>query len=341
MLTAGDFPATIRVDLDVAYREGSDTGADETYRQMLRIIPTRSKAKEEVFYGDKGRLRRFRGERQPQSFNEYKQIVTLDKWEYTITVDSDVLEDDQTGGALSNKVRNFGNAVATSKEIETWEYLHNGTSIKGFDGQNLFDFYHVYTDSKGVDHNDFTGATQSNMHLGGSQLDATTLQLDQAHFANILSDKGKVMGMRLTHVATKRGSLNSKAARELSNSQFTVEASTARGQMTTNVFQGSFTHIEFDYGFGASEWLSMDLRDGEMKPIIILSHNSEGFDNLVFTQLLEDSDTGFWRDEFAFGVKGRFDWNPGDWRSVYLHGSSSYTFTPADSESQRILYPNA
>ena len=339
MLTKDSFPQSLRVDLEVAYREGrEEVGSNVNYDQIIKVIPTSSTAKWEVFYGDKGRLRRFHSERQPKTFYEYKQIITLDDWEYTISVKRNVLDDDQSGGILRDKLKNFGRVIESSLEAETFEFLHNGTSIPGFDGQPLFAFYHTYKDSNGVNH----GQTQANMELGGSQLDATTLQLGEKFFAEILSDQGKPYGSKLTHVAVRRGSPNAKSARELANSQFTVEASTVKGQMTQNVFQGAFKIIEYDFGFGASEWLILDLSDPECMPIEVLSHSvSPGFNNLEYSQQVEDSYTGFMRNEFLFGVYGRFDWNPGDWRSAYLHGSSSYTFTVTDSESQRVLYPNS
>jgi phage major head subunit gpT-like protein len=338
MLTKDNFPQSLAVDLEVAYKEGrEEVGSNVMYNNIIRIVPTTSNAKQEVFYGDKGRLRRFRGERQPKAFYEYKQNMTLDDWEYTISVKRTVLDDDQSGGVLRNKVKNFGRVIESSLEAETFEFLHNGTSIIGFDGKQLFHKFHTYKDSNGVDH----GQTQSNLHMGGSQLDATILQLEMAHYAELTSDTGKPIGMKLTDIFVKRGSANAKSARELSNSQFTVEASTVKGTMTTNVFSGAFTLNEFDYGFGNTEWFSADLSDPETKPVIVLSHSvSPGFNNLEYTQQLEDSYTGFMRNEFLFGVFGRFDWNPGDWRCINLHGSSAYTFTPSDSSSQRALYPN-
>lgn len=339
MLTKDSFPQSLAVDLEVAYKEGrEEVGSKVAYNNIIKVIPTTSNAKREVFFGDKGRLRRFRGERQPKSFYEYKQNMNLDDWEYTISVKRTVLDDDQSGGILRNKVKNFGRVIESSLEAETFEFLHNGTSIIGFDGKPLFSMFHTYLDSNGANH----GQTQGNLNLGGSQLDATTLQLEMQHYAELASDTGKPIGTRLTDIFVKRGSVNAKTARELSNSQFTVEASTVKGTMTTNVFNGAFTLNEFDYGFGASEWFSADLSDPETKPIVVLSHSvSPGFNNMEYTQQVEDSYTGFMRNEFLFGVFGRFDWNPGDWRCINLHGSSSYTFTPADSGSQRVLYPNA
>lgn len=338
-LSKSNLPETMAVDLNIAFSRGFETAGKDTWKPTVEVVPARGTAKIETFYGDKGRLRRFRGERQPQGFREYKNVLTLDTWEQTETISKDDLADipdEARAGALRTKIGDFTNSVSSSLEAEYWEFLHNGTSITEAFGKNLFDFFHTYKDSTGK----ITGPTQSNMHLGGSQLDATTLQLDQQAFAELQTDTGKPWGGMLTHVAVKRGSINAKNARELSNSQFTVEASTVKGQMTENVFQGAFNIIEFDYGFGASEWLSMDLSSGQYKPVKVLSHVDNGINNPEFTVQTEGSHDDFWRRDWAYGVAMRFDLNPGYWQSVRLHGSSSYTFTPADSESQRVKYPN-
>jgi phage major head subunit gpT-like protein len=334
MLTKDNFPQSLKTDLKIAYQEGRDAFTGSEYREMIQVVPTTSSAKLEVFYGNKGKLQRFRGERQPKSFNEYKQTLTLDTWELTTTVKRDVLDDDQSGGMLRRKVTDFGNAVERSLKEETERFLRDGVSVMSFDGNPFFTRSHVYQDSTGATR----GTAWSNLDVGLSLLDSTTLQLAEQHFAGLMGDDNEVLGMQLTHLVVKRGSLNHKAAKELSNSMYTVEANTFKD----NIFKGSFGIIPVDYGFTLSDWAALDLSQSDMKPIKVLSHTvSAGFGNLEYTQLLEDSDTGFWRDEFAFGVYGRFDWNPGDPRTAYLHGTSNGTATaPADLERQRVLKAN-
>lgn len=337
-ITASNFPMSLKADLRVTYEEGRRAASNADWRNLTTIEPTTSNSKIVVFYGDKNRLRRFRGERQPQKFNEYKQVITLDDWEYTETVKRQVLDDDQSGGQLKRKVGNFAKAVDTSLQIEAEEYLRKGTSQTCFDTNQYFGRNHVYTDTSGATR----GTLWTNFEVGGSQLDATTVQLEQQHFANLKGDTDKKLGMRLTHVGVANGSINHKTAMELANSQYTIEVSTSKGANTTNVFQGAFGIIPFDYGLGDSEWYGFDL-SGPEKPMMVLNHSvSPGIDNMDYTQLLENSDTGFWRNEFAFGVFGRFDFNPGDPRTARLHGTTTWTSEFAeDLERNRVLEPNS
>ena len=334
MLTKDNFPQSLRVDLEVAYQEGRKAFTDREYEALIELVPTTSSAKTEVFYGNKGRMNRFRSERQPKAFNEYKSTLTLDDWESTISVKRQVLDDDQSGGFLRRKVEDFGMVIEREKKQGAEEYLRDGVSQVSFDKTPFFGAVHVYTDSSGATH----GTVWGNVNWGGSQLDATTVQLAEKHFAELKGDDDEVLGLRLSHLGVKRGSLNHKTARELANSQYTIEASSTKD----NIFRGAFNIIPMDYGVGASEWYAFDLSQGDMKPVKVLTHTvSPGWGNMEYTALLEDSDTGFMRNEFMFGVFGRFDFNPGDPRVAYLHGSSSYSVTASDLERQRVLQPNA
>lgn len=334
-------PESLKADLEVAFKEGRQQANDDTYKKVIMIENTSSDAKKVVFYGQDGRIRRWRGERQPQGFREYKFMAQLDEWEFTREVPRTVLSDDQTGGNLRRKVTNLGSAVDNALNQETFEFLRQGVSMKGFDKANLFDFNHRYVDSSGVTVS--TVAAQANMHLGGTPLDATSVQAAREWFAGVLGDENRPYGKRLTDVIVRRGSINEKSAMELANSQFTVETSSVKGQMTSNIFQGTFGINRVDYGIGLTEWMAADLSDPEEMPLVLLQHSVDpGINNMEYTQLLEDSDTGFWRNMFAFGLYGRFDWNVGDWRSIYLFGSTSYTVpTNPDLESKKVGDPNS
>jgi hypothetical protein len=340
MMDRSDFPASIRVDLAIKFNEGFRAKESDAWRQLVEIVPTTSNAKEEVFYGQKPLLRRWRGERQPQKFNEYKMNMTTDQWELTYSWKRKDLNNDQ-GKRLMALTMNFANEVALTREIKFWQFLRNGSSIKGFDKANLYDFNHIYTDTSGATY----GSVQSNMHLGGSQLDTTTIQIARQRYAEVETDKpGIKWGLRLTDVAVYDGSINHKNALEIANSQFTVDASTVRGQMTNNVFQGSFNIMTTNYGIGASEWITFSTTEPQFKPVKVLSETvNPGFDSPRFSSIGfdgDESDSSFWRGEISVGVEMNYDYNPGYWFTTFLNGSSSYVFTPVDNEDQRVSYPN-
>lgn len=335
-----DFPASIRVDLNIAFNEGLKTVIDTSYLSLVEVVETTSNAKLETFYGADPTIRRWRGERQPQKFFEYKLNMNTDQWEGTRTYKRKDFNNDQ-GKRLLERAKNFGIMTELGKQKEFWTFLRNGVSTIGFDRANLFDSNHAFVDTSGVTR----GGNQSNIHAGGSQLDALTLQLEKQYYSDLLNDQGNKFGLELTDILVYQGSANHKAAMELNNSQFTVQASTVLGQMTPNVFQGSFNIMTTVYGIGASEWMSFSKSNPEFKIVKVLSETTNpGFNSPRFSALGIDpnneSSESFWRGEVSLGVELNFDYNPGYWFVSRLHGTTSYTFTPADSEIQRVLYPN-
>lgn len=331
------------IDLRVAFNEGMQAMADTQYTQLIEIVPSTSDAKKEIFFGDQPLMQRWRGERQPRNFFEYKITMNADQWENTRSWKRKDLAHDQSGGVLIAKTRNFGQSFEVTKQKEFWDFLHNGTSIQGFDKASLFSFSHVYTDSVGATHG--AVGVQTNMHLGGSQIDAGIIQIEQERFANYLTDQGLPWGLALTHVGVKRGSLNHKVAKEIANSQYTIEVQSAKGPLTTNVFQGSFDIIDTVYGLGSSEWYSFALNMPEFKPVKVLSETvNPGFTDPRFTVLgldpSNESTDSFFNGKISIGYEANFDYNPGYWFTAFLHGSSGYSYTPVDNSRQRAAAPN-
>jgi hypothetical protein len=343
-IAASDFPQSInRGDLQITYEEGIRAVTDRQWEVLIQVEETPANSKNVVFYGDVPKMRRLRGEKQPQKFEEYKMNMFTDIWEVTFDWKIDEMRREQDPGKIiRRKVLNHAQNVEKTKQNQMWLFLRSGVSIIGFDKEEFYGTAHRYVDSKGVTNT--AVSAQSNVHWGGSQLDATTLQLEEQHYAELRTDKNDDWGLVLSHVLVKQGSANHKTARELANSQFTVEVSTVKGANTTNIFQGAFEILTTrDVNWGASEWASFALNDPNLKPVYVLSEtNNSGWGNEEFETVgLEEMSTDrFWRGKVASSTMGYWDFNPGYWMTTRLHGSSAWSYTPADYEDQRYLYPN-
>lgn len=346
MMTQDDFKQSLnRADLEIKFNEGLRSAVRDDYSAMIEVVESASNSKMEVFYGDKPNLRRWHGVKKPQEFEEYKLNITADGWELTYEwKEADLNREADPAGYLRREVQSFGYEFAKTKEDEFFKFLRNGVSVNGFDRHPLYGPSHSYVNAEGATNSAVAG--QANVHWGGSQLDATTLQLEQAHYVGLRTDKNRPWGLPMTHVLVKEGSVNHKNAKELSNSQFTVESSTAKGQMTQNIFQGSFNIISTQsVHWGDSEWASFALGDGRFKPVKVLSETKNpGYTNPKVLFIGVDgnnmSESRFWRGDVAASVESYFDYNPGYWMTTRLHGSSTYSPTVEDLESQRVLLPN-
>ena len=335
-MTQRDFtPEALNATLEVAYKEGRQVSADMSYKSLIAVEETSSNAKKVVFYGDRISLKRLRGERKAQQEFEYSTNMQLDEWEASREYKNTDLDDDRSG-FMTKKATTFGQVVETSLESETYESLRSGTSLKCFDGANLFDFSHAYVDTNGVTQN--AGYAYANINLGNLGVSTNTIKQLQFHFGNLKSDKNKPLGARLTDIVVRRGSDNAHAAKEIANSTLTVDnATNSRG---VNTLSGSFNIIEVDYGLGVSEWIGLDL-SSEDRPLTLLKHTkSPGPDNMMLEVLGEGSEQYYWNKKINFGVYGRFDWNMGDPRTCYLFGSSTFSASVDDLEAQRVGDPN-
>jgi hypothetical protein len=348
-IAGGDFSLSInRADLEVKFLEGIKRVLTSDFEKLITVEETPIETKRVVFYGDKPNMRIWRGEKQPQNFEEYKMNMFTHPRELTYEwKEAELNREVDPAKHIRREVTQMGEAFQRTKQDLFWEYLRNGISVLGFDKHPLYGPTHRYVNSRG--NTNTVVAAQSNVHWGGSQLDPTTLQLEEQHYVELRTDKNKQWGVRLTHILVKAGSANHKSARELSNSQFTVEASTAKGQMTENVFKGVFEILTTDdVNWGASEWASFGLNlDSRFRPVVVLSETvNPGWNNpkYVATGLNDMSNTSegrFWRGTVATSIESYWDYNPGYWFTTRLHGSSGYSFTPADFEDQRVHQPNA
>lgn len=270
-----------------------------SWRKLTTVVDSKASQEKMVLFGEQNPLRLFGDERQPSKFAEYSYFITNKKYEKTLTIDRDLIEDDQTGMILQ-KARNMGVGYERDLDQLVLNHLGLGRSILCYDGQYFFD----------TDHSEKNSGTQSNK-LGVSLLDDTTLQVAMQQFAGFKLDNGQEYGGRLTHVVVRRGSANAKKAHELANSTYTIEANKGMD----NYFKEMFQVVEVDYGITYNDWVAVDASSG-MLPVVLTDRT--GVENPEFVALEGDSKDGFWRDEWAYGLRVRFGLGFADWRTAIL-----------------------
>jgi hypothetical protein len=347
-IAGSDFPLSInRADLEISFHEGIKRVLDADFEMLLTLEESPVDTKRVTFYGDKPNMRIWKGEKQPQNFEEYKLNMFTHPRELTYEwKESELNRETDPAKHIRREVTTMGEAHQRTKQDLFWRCLRNGVSVMGFDKHPLYGPTHRYVNSRGATNS--TVSAQSNVHWGGSQLDATTLQLEEEHYVNLRTDKNRQWGLKLTHVLVKQGSANHVSARELANSQYTTAISTAKGQNTVNVFQGAFSILTTnDIEWGASEWASFALNlDSKFRPIVVLSETvNPGWDNPKFVatgldDMTNTSEGRFWRGTVATSIESYWDYNPGYWFTTRLHGSSGYSPTAFDFENQRTKQPN-
>lgn len=314
---------SLKADIEVAYREKRLKPADQVYRQIMQVVPTRSDSKAIYWEGARGRLRRFRAERQPSGSGAiYKSFAILDEWEHTKVYKKKELDDNPNGERFITDAGGFAQIIDRSLYLETVEALRAGVSRYSYDRAQFFSFNHAFVDEKGITRGD----GWSNMNLAGQGITVSTIQTAQEYFSTFVDDTGENDAGVMTHVMVRRGSQNAINAKLLANSASSLDVNVNQG--VVNPYAGAFEVLEVEAGIGMNEWVALDLSDPTNLPLVLLNHSvSPGIDNMEFSVLDESSESGFWRREVGFGVYGRFDWNPGDPRTAYLFGATTYSFS--------------
>lgn len=138
------------------------TGVTPMYGQICTII--NSTAGEETYgwLGDLPKLREWIGDRQVKSLSSKGYSIRNRKFEVTIGVLRDDIEDDKLG-LYTPRFQMMGESAAKHPEEVAFELINNGASLPCYDGQNFFDVDHPVGKEGNV-------KSVSNFQAGGGDL---------------------------------------------------------------------------------------------------------------------------------------------------------------------------
>lgn len=123
--------------------------------KVATLVPSNTKTETYAWLGQFPRLREWLGDRQVKNLSEGTYTITNKKYEATIAVKRDDIEDDQYG-VYSPLFQEMGFAAATHPDELVFGLLAAGFTSKCFDGQYFFDANHPV--GGGVVSNSLAGA---------------------------------------------------------------------------------------------------------------------------------------------------------------------------------------
>ena len=296
-LYSSDFPNMIGEVLDVVFQNEYSRPIDNTWTQLCTTINSTKAIEKYGFLGANPSMREFKDERQPTGFQEHAFSIANKKYESTISIAVDALDDDQYG-QIALQVQKLGEVTRQFKEECAYTVLAEGDqSTYGpcYDGQNFF------SDS----HSEGTYYTTNQGNYGSSTLTQTSLSATRAIMMRFRDDRGKELKI-VPDTLIVPPELEDTAI-QLTKSA-TVDASG-----NVNVNQGRYKVLVTPFITDSDSWI-LAKTNGVMKPLIYQNRMDAKF------QALEgNSEAGFMRDEYLYGVKTRFAFGYGDWRNAYMH----------------------
>jgi phage major head subunit gpT-like protein len=296
-LYSSDFPNMLGEALNTVFQNEYGRPVDNSWMQLCTTINSTKAIEKYGFLGANPSMREFKDERQPTGFQENAFSIANKKYESTISVKSDTLDDDQYGQILL-QVQSLGETVRSYKEECAYTMFTNGdvaTYGLCYDGNEFFDEHHK----------EGTYYTTDQSNIGTDTLSQASLSKARATMIGFRDDRGNKLN-RVADTLIVSPDLADLAI-QLTKSA-TVDAS---GNI--NVNQDRYKILVTPFFPDSDSWI-LARTSGVMRPLIYQNRQ-----DAVFQALEGNTEIGFMRDEYLYGVKARFAFGYGDWRNAILN----------------------
>lgn len=142
--------------------QGAFDGLKPEWSNIATFVPSTTASNSYAWLGAMPALREWIGDRQLQNLAAHEYTIKNRKFESTVSVPRDAIEDDETG-TFNPMFSELGRAAAEHPDLLVFDLLKAGFSINGYDGQFFFDTDHPVKAADGS-----VGAT-SNMQAGAGE----------------------------------------------------------------------------------------------------------------------------------------------------------------------------
>lgn len=271
-------------------------GVELPWKQVATEVASTLPSENYAWLGQTPVVRQWTDERIPKGLSEYSYNIKNLKWETSIRVDAEVLEDEQYG-QVKMRVGQMPNAVARHQNKLVFNLLEAGNNQLCYDGSNFFDTTHAEGLS-GTQVNKFTSTPLNAANYGTARA---------AHYL-FNDDTAQLVGSKTTHLMVP--AVLEAVARQILNADFVVNSTVAASQ--SNIWKGSAELIVNPFLVDQTSWYLLDL-DAYVKPVLFQNRIPVTFKALDGSS---DSDNVFMRDAYLYGVRARYNAGYGDWRTA-------------------------
>lgn len=295
MLTRADIANLLKSGLQTVFQKAYDS-VPTIYQDITTQINSGKSSEDYGWLGDTPQLREWKGERMPKALKEYGFSIKNKKYEASIRVDQDAIDDDQYGQIVV-RVQSMGSGAKSSYDIQLAQVIEAGQITACYDGQNFFD----------IDHQEGDSGVQSNLFLS-KPLTADNAKIIINAMGSYKTDTGKYAGVVPTHIMVP--TVLQFVAKEIFDPivlSVTTDPSKAalKGMLKIIVNQ----YLDGSQGANAPYYI-MDLSK-PIRPFIFQLRKALKFDQVT----TQNPDTqAFMTDANLYGVSGRHAFGYGDWR---------------------------
>ncbi len=294
-LTRSDMPRLLEDGLKTVFFEALDAAGGD-YSRIATVIESESDQEVYSWLGAVPAIREFTDERMPLGLLEHDYTIRNKTWESSIAIERAAIEDDKYGQI---KLRVVSLAREAKRHIDELVFglLKDGFTGKCYDGKAFFATNHAEGDS----------GTQSNK--GAAALSAAALQGAITAMMKYRDDRGKLMGVTPDMLVVPPDL--QWVAMELLESAYWPEEGSSTARAASNVLKGKLDLLVCPYLTDTNDWFVLSTK-GVVKPIILQNRTP-----IEFAALEADSESGFMRDEYVYGVRARYNTGYGLWQMAY------------------------
>ena len=269
------------------------------YRDLATRIQSSSDSETYKWLGSLPQMREWGTGRVAKGLGTESYSIENLKYEATLEVDRDEIADDKTG-QIRIRIAELAERAATHKDYLISQLLINGETdgFNSYDGVSFFNDAHVSGASGQQDNKLTSDATDPD--------DPTieefkmALKVTISALMNFKDDQGEPMSISATGLACVVPATMYLTALEAVNATMI--------NSTSNVIAGAARIIAFPWLSDQSKWYLVKA-DGVVRPFIFQDREP-----VEFSALTEDSDEGFRREKFLYGVRARYRIAYGYWQ---------------------------
>jgi len=269
------------------------------YQDLATRIQSSSESETYKWLGSLPRMREWGTGRVARGLGTESYSVENLKYESTLEVDRDEISDDKTG-QVRIRVAELAARAATHKDYLIAQLLLNAETagFNSYDGVSFFNDAHV-SGLSGSQDNKLTSPAVDPDNATTTEFKAG-LKSAIGAMMGFKDDQGDPVSISATGLACVVPTTMYLTALEA------VSATVANS--TSNVIAGAARIIAFPWLTDASKWYLLKT-DAVVRPFIFQDREP-----VEFTALTEDSDEGFRREKFLYGVRARYRLAYGYWQ---------------------------
>lgn len=290
------------------------------YKKLCTVVPSDGASEKFPWLGAPPAVREFIGPRHLARIAETTYTVYNKKWEASLRIDQDDIDDDQLG-ALNIRIQQMAEYFERHKdELVMGTTIPGGTAALCYDGQYFYDDDHsdpeaTYTTSQD---NNLTANITTTSSPTVVEFDAT-LQEVLGALRGFKDGNGKPVNPPGAKIWMEGNpTFETIFAKFAESNILGLDAAT---NATDNIWKGRIAGYILNPWDSNTDRVRFHILDGTVKPFIFLDRKAMKLQSILADQTNPDY-AAFNEDANYFGVKARYNAGYGDWRK-----SVSYIYT--------------